>query len=458
MESLSLYQLNNGIKGVLGRGVPAGLWVRAEIHGLSVSGGHCYLDLIEKESGGDRIIARQKATVWAGVYGGVVEKFQKATGQRLQAGISVLLQVNVEFHELYGMSLNVRDIDPDYTLGALQRRRNEIIESLKKRGLTELNRRLPLPELPQRIAVISSATAAGYSDFMHQLENNAYGFKYLVRLFPAVMQGAQTEESVVKALCDIHRSEERFDLVVIIRGGGAGSDLYSFDSERLAVACARFPLPIISGIGHLRDMSIVDIVAHTAVKTPTAAAEFIVALTLKTAERLADLQVRMVEAAMSLINSSAERLTAATRRLPYAVTKAVGSERMSLVSIGSRLSGLAKKHLSANEVRLERTAGVVERAAMGMLQRASLGISMQENRLRTGVMRTMSAQQAKLELLDTKLSLLDPKRILRQGYSITLCGGRPVMSAGALRDGDELTTLLADGMVTSKVIDKQTDK
>lgn len=451
MESISLYQLNNGIKSVLGKNIPAGLWIRAEIHNLTVNNGHCYLDLIEKETTGDRIIARQRATIWAGIYERLNDKFHKATGKQLQAGTEILIQANVEFHELYGINLNVRDIDPDYTLGALQRRRNEIIESLKKRGLIDKNRTLPLPLLPKKIAVISSITAAGYSDFVHQLTHNNRGFAYSVTLFKAIMQGTQTEESVVKALCDIYRSDIKFDLVVIIRGGGAGSDLLAFDSERIAEACARFPLPIISGIGHLRDKTILDMVAHTAVKTPTAAAEFIVAITAKTADFIEELQIRMTTAALKQIETNGNKLKDMTSRLPYAVSKAVNNGRLYLNGIGNRIPGLAKRLLSDNELKLERYGTGLKHMTLGTVNRESLKLTALETRLNNSAIQTISAQRTGLELLETKLALLDPKKILQQGYSITLCNGKPVTKAAVLKNGDTLTSIFADGEIQSKV-------
>ena len=204
MTSLSLYQLNQLIKESLRQVIPTTIWLRAEIHNITTNySGHCYLDLIEKSEHNDQIIAKQRATIWASTYRLLAHKFYSATGGTLQAGMNILVEVSVEFHELYGMSLNVRDIDPTYTLGELQRRRLEIIQRLKNRGLIDKNKQLPMPRLVQRIAVISSPTAAGYADFVHQLQNNPHGFAYSVTLFPAIMQGPQTEESILSALASI---------------------------------------------------------------------------------------------------------------------------------------------------------------------------------------------------------------------------------------------------------------
>ena len=204
----TLYQLNQAIKESLKLVIPDTIWVRAEIHSISTNySGHCYIDLVEKSEFNDQIIAKQRANIWASTYRFLAQKFHQTTNSSLQVGMKILIEVSVEYHELYGLSLNVKDIDPSYTLGELQRRRLEIIQRLKNRGLIDKNKQLSIPRLVQRIAVISSPTAAGYADFVHQLQNNPHGFAYDITLFPAIMQGTQTEDSILSALDNINNSQ-----------------------------------------------------------------------------------------------------------------------------------------------------------------------------------------------------------------------------------------------------------
>ena len=275
---LSLTELNRNIKQALRDALPETYWVRAETSEVRVNSysGHCYLEFIEKDERTGQVAARARGTIWAQQYAVIRPYFEEETGRPFTSGLKVLVRVAVDFHELYGLSLTVHDIDPSFTVGDLVRRRKEIIRQLQADGVFDLNRSLSLPPRPQRIAVISSATAAGYEDFTDQLLGNEYGFPFYVRLYPALMQGERTEASIIAALDRIYAVREAFDVVVIIRGGGSTADLSSFDSYALAANCAQFPLPIITGIGHERDDTVVDLVAHTRLKTPTAVAAFLI--------------------------------------------------------------------------------------------------------------------------------------------------------------------------------------
>ena len=276
-HTYSLLEFNAVLRSAVAGAFPDKYWISAEISELHVNAaGHCYLELIEKDSRG-ATVARQRAMIWAAVYRLLKPYFEQETGYRLAAGIKVLVQVSVSFHELYGMSLAICDINPTYTLGDAARKRAEILRRLTEEGVAEMNRELPVPLVPQRIAVVSSGTAAGYGDFIDQLQNNPYRYIFYPVLFPAVMQGERTEASIIDALNRIYAFADNFDCVVIIRGGGATSDLGSFDSYPLAVNVAQFPLPVIVGIGHDRDETVLDYVAAVRVKTPTAAAEWLVA-------------------------------------------------------------------------------------------------------------------------------------------------------------------------------------
>lgn len=286
---LSLYELNALVKRSIHACLPDTYWVQAELSDVrSNYSGHCYLEFVQKEPRGNNLIAKARGTIWSNVYRLLKPYFEEETGQAFVAGIKVMVKVTVEFHELYGYSLTVQDIDPTYTLGDMARRRREILKQLEEEGVLTLNKELEIPLLAQRIAVISSATAAGYGDFCNQLEQNSYGFVFYPHLFPAIMQGERVEQSVITALDAIHACRDDWDVVVIIRGGGATSDLSGFDTYELAANCAQFPIPIITGIGHERDDTVLDFVSHTRVKTPTAAAEYLINHLHDTAKVLED--------------------------------------------------------------------------------------------------------------------------------------------------------------------------
>ena len=426
MNSYTLYQLNQAIKESLKFVIPNTIWVCAEIHSISTNySGHCYIDLVEKSDFNDQIIAKQRATIWASTYRVLAQKFQQATNSSLQAGMKILVEVSVEFHELYGLSLNVKDIDPTYTLGELQRRRLEIIQRLKNRGLIDKNKRLPLSRLVKNIAVISSPTAAGYSDFIHQLQNNPYGFQYNVTLFPAIMQGTQTEESILSALDNINN----FQLVVIIRGGGATSDLQAFDSERLAERCANFPLPIVTGIGHLRDETILDLVAYLNLKTPTAVAEYIISRTLELDMELLSLGERLQKSVILRLEQEKNLLTSLSSYIPQHALKLLASSDNKLTSLQHRIELKTADFIAKNRTLLDRREEQIKVLAPNLLK----------------------AKQSQLDILQTKLQLLDPQQLLQKGYSFTTHNGKLVTSTTQLASGDIITTTLADGTVDSIV-------
>lgn len=285
--SLSLVELNMLVRRSVRACLPDEYWVQAELSDVrSNYSGHCYLEFVQKDSKSNALVAKARGIIWNNVYSRLKPFFERETGQLFVSGIKVLVKVTVDFHELYGYSLTVVDIDPTYTLGDMARRRKEIISRLESEGILTLNKELELPVLAQRIAVISSATAAGYGDFCNQLEHNPYGFVFYPHLFQAVMQGDKVELSIIAALEKIYQTQEKWDVVVIIRGGGATSDLSGFDTYNLAAHCAQFPLPVLTGIGHERDDTVLDVVSHTRVKTPTAAAEFLINHLRGTAEAL----------------------------------------------------------------------------------------------------------------------------------------------------------------------------
>ena len=314
---LSLYSLNSLVRESIAQGMPAPYWVAAELSEVrETQAGHCYIELVERDEVTQEMMAKARGTIWARIYSLLKPYFLEQTGERFSAGLKVLLRVNVVFHELYGFSLDVCDIEPAYTLGDIARRKQMILKRLESEGVLNLNKELPFPALPQRVAVISSSYAAGYGDFCDQLLNNPYGYVFYPHLFAAPMQGNKVEEGVIAALNKIAENLDCWDVVVIIRGGGATSDLSCFDTYDLANNCAQFPLPIITGIGHQRDDTLVDAVAHTRVKTPTAAAELLVHAVAAQSSALEALCDKLVALSRDVLEEQRRRLVAAVQRLP----------------------------------------------------------------------------------------------------------------------------------------------
>lgn len=407
-NTLSLYELNALVRRGIEHSLPEAYWVQAELSDVrGNSSGHCYLEFVQKDLRSNSLIAKARGVVWSNVFRLLKPYFEEATGQAFASGIKVLVQVTVSFHELYGYSLTVQDIDPTYTLGDMARRCREILNQLEEEGVLTLNKELEFPRLPQRIAVISSPTAAGYGDFCHQLQHNPRGFYFRTELFPALMQGDRVEESVLSALDRVNARLEEFDAVVIIRGGGATSDLSGFDTYLLAAACAQFPLPIITGIGHERDDTVLDSVAHTRVKTPTAAAEFLIACMDDAADELESLAARLYEGVRSRLQQEQQKLSAYKNRIPAAAYRRLSDAKLSLL----------------------RSRKDVAQAVTASLTR----------------------HRHRLELLQQRLADASPEKQLARGYSLTLKDGKVVKCAEELQPGDEITTRLQKGEVTSKV-------
>ena len=428
-KPLSLYELNGLVSAVIETTLNKEYWVEAELSEVREVRGHCFMELVQKDENTHTPVAKASAKCWKSTWMLVKPYFERVTGQVMHAGMKVLLRVYANFHEAYGFSWIVTDINPEYTMGDLARRRLAIIRQLKEEGVYDLQRELRLPLFAQRIAVISSEGAAGYGDFCHQLENNGYGFQFDVTLFPAVMQGEQVEDSIVCALDSINTRIDDFDVVVIIRGGGATSDLSGFDTLRLAENVANFPLPIITGIGHERDESILDMVSHTRVKTPTAAASFLI-------DHLATVQRHLDDVRQQLVTMVLGRLDA---------------ERLRINKLGTQIPLLATEVLKHEEVRLGRMKVLVEQAVGMGLQKRESDLKQLRLQLKSTAESALQSQVSRLRELKLKVQQLDPERMLHYGYSITMKGGRVVRDASALADGDELLTKLAKGNVTSIV-------
>lgn len=426
---LTLYQLNRLVREAIESEMPSEYWVEAELSECRESRGHCYMELIQKDERNAAPIAKASAKCWASKWLVVRPYFERITGQRLTAGMKVMLKVYAQFHEAYGFSWIVTDIDPTFTLGDMARKRQEIIRQLKEEGVFDLQRELQLPLFCQRIAVISSETAAGYGDFCRQLADNPYGFRFRTWLFPAVMQGEATEQSVISALNRINDVCDDFDCVVIIRGGGATSDMSGFDTLSLAENVANFPLPIITGIGHDRDESILDMVSHTRVKTPTAAADLLVAHLKEVLDALNGAQERLIRCSQQKLAVLASRLTSLSEAIPrvFSVMK---------TRQAARVDALHSRMLSSIQRRI-----ISETSRIGQI----------EQRMPLVLERKMSAERHRLEIATEKLKSLDPALLLKRGYSITLKDGKALRDPQALQQGDLIETRLEKGTVYSIV-------
>lgn len=412
MEPITLFELNNIVKETLKDNLNTPYWIQAELSEVHTNVvGHCYVEFVQKDERKNTLLAKARGNIWRNTFAIMKPYFEKETGQAFRAGIKVMVQVYVEFHELYGYSLNVIDIDPTYTIGDMERRRREILARLEEEGVLTLNKELELPMLPQRIAVISSATAAGFGDFSNQLDQNPFGFVFYPKLFPAVMQGDQVERSIIQALDLIYAEQEKWDVVVIIRGGGATSDLSGFDTYDLASNCAQFPLPIITGIGHERDDTVLDFVSHTRVKTPTAAAEFLINQVRKTAEELEYYSNEITQIITERVQEEQNRLARLTERIPFQIKLRLEHER----------------HL--HDKWMQRIVSALE--------------------LR------MQKERHQLDLWEKQLEAASPEKLLKRGYSITLYNGKAVLDADMLKAGDMLETRFLKGTVRSVVTTKE---
>ncbi|MBR0259855.1 MAG: exodeoxyribonuclease VII large subunit [Prevotella sp.] len=406
-QHYSLLQLNQLVRDVLEDALPDEYWVEAELSECREHGGHCYMELIEKDEHSNTPVARASAKCWRQTWVMVKPYFERTTGQPLRAGMKVLLRVYAQFHEAYGFSWIVSDIDPTYTLGDMARKRQEIIRQLKEEGVFDMQRELHIPIFAKRIAIISAQNAAGYGDFCRQLEDNDYGFRFEVTLFPAIMQGEQVEASVVDALNKIYQRIGDFDVVCILRGGGATADLSGFDTLALAENVAQFPLPVITGIGHERDESILDMVANTRVKTPTAAAALLIDNLLRVLEQLDD----------------------ASHRIVYAINQRLTNQKTRIATLTTLIPTLALRLVSNQRHRIETT----------------------ENRLPIAIERRLTNQKHLLESISLKLQGFDPQLLLSRGYSITLHNGRAVRDPQQLKAGDEIETRVEKGNIKSIV-------
>lgn len=406
-RAFTLYQLNSMVRNTLEENLCGPFWLEAEISEAREVRGHCYFELIQKDELSATPIAKASAKCWKNRWHGIKSAFMSATGHLPHAGMKVLLEVSADFHEAYGFSWIISDIDPAFTLGDMAMKRMAIINELKAQGVFDMQRQLSLPMFAQRIAVVSSANAAGYGDFCNQLADNPYGFKFHTRLFTAVMQGEMVEDSVVAALDAINNDDEEFDVVVIIRGGGATADLSGFDTLRLGENVANFPLPIITGIGHDRDESILDMVAWQHVKTPTAAATFLIDNLVNVWTRIDDMAGRIANGISFRLQSEGMRITRIAENIPLLFSTVKATRLAKIESLDSRM--------------------------------------------KQAVATFFADQTHRLDMIGQRLKPLNPRFMLERGYTLTKFNGHILKDVSTLCDGDKIVTETASGSIISVV-------
>jgi len=449
---ISLLTLNKLIKDTLQGVFEQPCWIVAEISELNENkNGHCYLELVEKEEKGDKIIAKARATIWSYAYRMIKSYFESVTSKPLGRGIKVLLAVKPDFHELYGLSLNITDIDPTYTLGDMAKRRAEIIDRLEKEGIIDGNKSLDFPLVPQRIAIISSESAAGYGDFMDQLYNNAFGFRYETHLFQAVMQGEAAEASIISALDSIFNRESDFDVVVIIRGGGSKSDLSCFDSYDIALHITQFPIPVISGIGHQRDDSIVDFVAYQSLKTPTAVAEFLIQI-------VADYQTSILNLFEQITHVVEQKLK---KDFNYIQHIEVGFAPTVLQFLKNHNDKLQNKILNVHSLssdlctsahaKLTNFQFLLNKLSLQCIEKQIDKLDLVSKELPELCSRFFLKTNEKLNAYQKIIELQNPELLLKKGYSMTYSGSKLVKSVNDLSSGDNIITKFSNGQIESKV-------
>jgi len=452
IQNISLSELNLKIKGVIQDNFFENIWIVAEIGEIKFNrNGHAYLELIEKEKDSDKILAKASATIWSYTLRMLRPYFETTTGQELVSGLKILVSVSVEFHELYGFSLNIRDIDPTYTLGDIERHRLEIIRKLEAEGVIDMNKELELPSVCQKIAIISSSTAAGYQDFLNQLIGNSYNYHFYPKLFPAIMQGDQTESSIIQALDQIYEYGDFFDCVVIIRGGGSRSDLMCFDNYNLAYYITQFPIPVISGIGHEKDSSIVDLVSHTSLKTPTAVAEFLIGQLATFEQKLDDASETLQHITRDFLYNENDRLQSISNRLIPMVHKLLYKESKKLEIAGQKVNLITKqiihdKELSINQIQID-----LKNSLRNIFKSKKKGIQSLIDRLQNAEKQQIIKHKLKLEYLENSISHFDPINVLKKGYSISKVNGKIITDSSEVESGVLLETILYKGKLSSRI-------
>lgn len=454
-NKISLTELQLLIRDSLYLSLPDFYWVIAEISEIKENySGHCYLELVEKDPDDINIRARIRAVIWSSRYGFLKSFFEDLTGETLHSGIKILVKARIEYHEIYGLSLVITDIDPSFTVGELAVKRQQILRKLEEEGVINMNKELGFPLVPQKIAVVSSRNAAGYIDFLKHLANNPFGYGFHVRLFETPMQGTDTEPGVISALDKIAEEVSSFDVVAIIRGGGSQTDLSWFDNYNIAFHITQFPLPVITGIGHEKDMSVTDLVAHIALKTPTAVADFLIEGMRAADEHISDLSNRITEISRQVIEKNAWLLESfGIKLIPLA--------RTLISELKEQLSGVIIELVNSGKGFILK-AGMLPAGHMARIMSASISLlgsqatelkNIKENLVNASRM-LLDNMKKKTESAENSLKILDPRNVLKRGYTITSLNGKILRSGNQLKTNDLITTRFSDGSVKSRVEDQ----
>ncbi len=449
---ITLCELNKEVKSVIKNGLSEPRWVTAEISDLNINrSGHCYLELVEKDEADERIIAKARGIIWSYTFNMIRPYFETVTGQELASGLKIMMNITVEFHELYGYSLLIKDIDPSYTLGDIARRKLEVLQQLEDEGILEMNKSLPLPIVFQKIAIISSPTAAGYGDFIDQLDHNAYGYTFYHKLFPAVMQGDQTEASVISALERIFQYEDFFDGVVIIRGGGAKSDLYVFNNYGLASHICQFPLPVITGIGHERDESVVDIIACQKLKTPTAVAEFLIGKMIDFDSQLKSMQDEFLEFVEQYMTDKENALHQLIYSLQSGIRHALSRKQYQLDSALDKMNIFTKQFVASKKRQIKDYLQDTVQLFYVNQQHCQNQIETQQYKCKTYVQSYIKSKYHQMGLFENTFKYINPDNVLKRGFTLTTFQNKIIKNVNYLEQNDQIETYLLNGKIISTV-------
>ncbi len=451
-SSLTLIELQNKIKSVIEDSFFEYFWVSAEINEMNIAkNGHCFMELVQKDESSEKMLAKARANIWSAQFRMIQPYFESVTGYQLAEGLKLLVKCSVDFHPVYGLSLNIRDIDPTYSLGDIAKRRREIIQQLENDGILDLNQQNSMPNLPQRIAIISSENAAGYGDFMEQLHNNKFGFRFYTKLFKALVQGEQAEDAIISAFDRIFAHENKFNLVVLIRGGGSKSDLRCFDSYELAMNIAHFPLPVLTGIGHDRDESIADIVAHSSFKTPTAVADFLIEKANFSYQRLLMLQNEITTKTKSILTE--KKITLERTMLTFRNTSAkiFDNNRNRLNSLCGKLTKNTNLMIQRENLKLINTKNRLHESTQTFFYTQKLHAEQIVQQVKPKTKKFLSNKRHAIQMLEKSADLLNPFEILKRGYSITRINAKTIHSVEKLKKGDQMVTQVSDGKILSEI-------
>lgn len=425
-NTITLQEFNNRIKRLLADPSVMNCWVVAETTDVRINQ-HCYLQLLEKNPKTGATVAKIKAIIWGSQFRFLNARFKQVTGRDIGNDMKIMVCLSVNYSPQYGLTVVINDINPEFTLGDMERQRQEILNRLTQEGIIGQNKTVPVPPVLQRIAIVSAAGAAGYGDFMKQLTDNKYGVCFYPCLFQATMQGVKTVPTVLAALDKVEQNQHLFDCVVIIRGGGGTEELNSFDNYDLARRVATFPLPVIVGIGHERDITVLDYVAGIRVKTPTAAAEHIILQAANALAHIGDLSNQVVSIARDYIARAKEQLSYYAGNLPI----------------------MAQRIIDTNTLRLQNFIQNIPLHVQRRIEGENAQLARQKDAIKNAVAQVKMKETMRLEALGDKIELLSPRKVMARGYTLTTCEGKIMTDAAQLEAGKLVTIHFRDGKVVA---------